>query len=51
MIVTWFCAGSVMSLASGLTFGALIAYGGYRTSVNPRDFVFLFGKSTVGKQE
>ena len=40
-----------MSLASGVTFGALIAYGGYRTSVNPKDFLFLFSKFAIGKQE
>ena len=36
-------AGSLMSLGSGLLFGSLVVYGAYRTSVNPKDFVFLFG--------
>ena len=35
--------GSLMSLGSGLLFGSLVVYGAYRTSVNPKDFVFLFG--------
>ena len=30
-----------MSLGSGLLFGSLIAYGAYRVSANPKDFVFL----------
>lgn len=34
-----------MSLGSGLAFGGLIAYGAYRVSNNPRDFIFLLGKT------
>ena len=33
-----------MSLGSGVLFGTLLAYGAYRTSVNPKDFVFIFGE-------
>lgn len=40
-------AGSVMSLASGLAFGGLLAYGASRTSTNPKDFMFLFVVSGV----
>ena len=36
-----------MSLGSGLLFGSLVVYGAYRTSVNPKDFVFLFAVSAV----
>lgn len=33
-----------MSLASGVVFGGLLAYGAYRTSANPGDFMFSLGK-------
>lgn len=33
-----------MSLGSGVLFGTLLAYGAYKTSVNPKDFVFIFGE-------
>ncbi len=33
-----------MSLGSGIVFGSLIGYGAYRTSANPKDFMFLFGQ-------
>jgi hypothetical protein len=36
--------GSIMSLGSGVLFGSLIGYGAYRTSANPKDFLFLLGK-------
>ena len=39
--------GSLMSLGSGVVFGSLLAYGAYRTSVNPKDFLFIFGKCSV----
>lgn len=32
-----------MSLSSGVLFGSLLAYGAYRVSNNPRDFMFLLG--------
>ena len=38
--------GSMMSLASGFAFGGLLAYGAYRTSADPKDFIFLFGGET-----
>ena len=36
-------AGSLMSVGSGVLFGTLLAYGAYRTSVNPRDCLFILG--------
>ena len=36
-----------MSLVSGVTFGGLLAYGATRTSANPKDFLFLFGKYSL----
>ena len=33
-----------MSLASGIAFGVLLAYGASRTSANPKDFIFLLGR-------
>lgn len=33
-----------MSLGSGIVFGGLIGYGAYRTSANPKDFLFLLGQ-------
>ena len=33
-----------MSLGSALVFGGLIGYGAYRTSANPKDFMFLLGE-------
>ena len=34
----------MMSLGSGIVFGSLIGYGAYRTSANPKDFLFLLGQ-------
>ena len=34
-----------MSLASGLTFGGLLAYGAVRMSADPKNFLFPFGES------
>ena len=31
-------------MGSGVVFGALLGYGAYRTSANPKDFTFLFSK-------
>ena len=45
-LMLYCCTGSVMSLVSGITFGGLLAYGAYRTSANPKDFIFLLGKET-----
>lgn len=36
-----------MSLGSGIVFGSLLGYGAYRTSANPKDFLFLFGQSLI----
>ena len=33
-----------MSLGSGVVFGSLICYGAYKTSANPKDFLFLLGQ-------
>ena len=33
-----------MSLVSGLAFGGLLGYGAYRTSANPKDFMFVLGE-------
>ena len=33
----------MMSLGGGLLFGTLLAYGAYRTSNDPKDFLFLLG--------
>lgn len=38
-------AGSAMSLASGVTFGGLLAYGAVRMSADPKNFLFPFGES------
>ncbi|XP_030839045.1 transmembrane protein 14C-like [Strongylocentrotus purpuratus] len=40
-------AGSTMSLASGLLFGAMAGYGASLTSKNPNDFFVIFGTSVV----
>lgn len=37
-----------MSLGSGVVFGGLLCYGAYRTSADPRDFMFLLGLYKVG---
>lgn len=43
----YFYSGSVMSLGSGIVFGALLGYGASRTSANPKDFTFLLGQNSV----
>ena len=40
-------AGSVPSLASGVAFAGLLAYGAYRTSTDPKDFFFLLAVSGI----
>ena len=37
-------AGSTMSLMMGVLFAALIGYGAYRTSNNPRDYIPLLSE-------
>ena len=36
-----------MSLGSGILFGALIGYGAYRVSNNPKDFIFIAGGCVI----
>lgn len=38
---------SLPSLASGLVFGGLLAYGATRTSKDPNDFLFLLGRPAM----
>jgi len=40
-------AGSIPSLSAGLLFGALLSYGAYQTSQDPRNYYLALGTSTV----
>jgi len=40
-------AGSTASLGMGLAFGAVLAFGAYKTSHNPNEYYLLLGTSAV----